>query len=163
MTKKKFTRLTAAQKRVAIAKDVLQQIRLRTMVPAHVGYFLWTDRNRIESFNQESVKHCSCFVCGIGAGIVSGIRLFNKVHVSENRGFAAEAFPIAKKFFTAQQAALIEMAFEGSCIMGNNANVEMSVSAYAKARKFYERHTLPRERVQAIYQNIINNKGVFKP
>lgn len=164
---KTFNRMTAAQKRVAIAKDVINQIKNGGMIPYTGIYFLWlnnTNANLGENFNQKSLtdKNNKCKVCGIGAAIVSGIRLFNKLELSPNFGDGDSALKVIKNWFTVSQTVAIECAFEDEStrlLSKRFTNKKLN----NKAIKFGEKYFSPEEKAIAIYKNIIKNKGVFKP
>jgi hypothetical protein len=173
MANKKIKKLTAAQKRVAIAEDVLLRIS-RGTYEIRSGYFvdmpqldssIEVDRAFLEQDNPE------CNVCAVGAAIVSAIRLFNSA--SFNDGVEVrESFRIGKKFFHPKQLVLIENAFErwnGAYVMNQTSlavtELVKSIPDYElnRAIAFGESYSDTTERAVKIFENIVENKGVFKP
>jgi hypothetical protein len=156
------TRLTKAQKRVAIAKDVLKQLKALNVVKGTYlrNYGLQLPRNDQAKQHINQISR-GCEVCALGACFLSHIRLFNEVDVGTLAGRCGETVNCVfagsdlidaelHKYFTYDQLLLIEAAFEGWTGEGY------------EARDFYDKHPDPKERLQAIMQNIVKNNGEFK-
>ena len=161
---KKFRAMTAAQKRVAIAKDVIAQIKCGKF-SINAGFFgtiHGADGSRTgDAADQKFLKSkqfTSCEVCAVGAAIVSGIRLFNKVQINDGEITCGSAMGLATQYFTEQQVRLIENAFE----MGNGNFADYS-DDYIAAIEFGENYEEDEDRAIAIFTNIIRNKGTFRP
>lgn len=152
-TKTPFRKLTAAQKRVAIAKDVLKQISARRIKIQRGVFVLSRLDNETAVYNQASVRKLkSCTACAVGAAIVCGMRLFNKVERSLiDRPNALE------EWFTPSQIQEIEWAFE--CGNGYFSQRDRSHPAVL----FGERYSGPTERARAIFKNITTHNGEFVP
>lgn len=166
--KPKFKKMTAAQKRVAIARDVLKQIKARKFIIRTNHYLLWGDRSPLTPFSKETltkadVKPCQC--CAVGSAIASGLRLFNEDSVQFIDGCNAPlASKVISRWFPKKQAAAMEMAFEirqDSCRLKYFGQSE---SLMADAGKFGVKHMGDEtKRAIAIFRNIIRNEGTFKP
>ena len=119
-------RLTSAQKRITIARDVIEQLLSGTINPIQGCFIGESLENLIEnSENKDSLqklfkKQSKCSVCAKGSIFVSWAMKFNKLNVLDfnNIGFdgsrlfenkeIASAFP--RKLLTE-----IEVLFEGEC------------------------------------------------
>lgn len=152
MKKKSFSRLTAAQKRVAIARDVLDRITKRTLKPS-TGFVLEGEGVRL---NQKSVlaPTFKCEACALGAIFVSKVALGN-----EYDGPSPWDTQIVDKLvplFSREQLAEIETAFEGRVRPRHIGLVDDSVAELYKNKR-------PIERARNIFTNVVANKGEFKP
>src|SRR5687767_4934603 len=123
---KRFDRMTPAQKRVAIAKDVLKHIRSKWLKPTHGEYFnvpgvrsFYPDgqdvRAIIKSFS-------SCRVCAIGACFSAAVNRFDELRLGLTCGdsniIQSISGPDGMKnylgqWFIDEQLYLIEEVFEG--------------------------------------------------
>ena len=133
-----FNKLKAADKRVAVAKDVLAQIKLGALVPEAGKWAELEFNERLEVEDEDSyssekerlltssasaqdavVKAESCNACALGAVFVSAIRLGNKLTCGQaGLDFDGTVFDLShienhlSKFFEPEQLALMEIAFE---------------------------------------------------
>lgn len=169
--KTKFDKLTKAGKRIAIAKDVLAQLRARKLqaklgawaVPAHTNINeLPNDTDLAKLFESKQ-----CMVCGVGALFVAAVEKCGNYHISElgpnpyriegDRVF--DYLADRKKLFSNSQLRMIEIAFErGSGAMLPETKRERD------ARDFFPDEYVPAEtRMRKIMQNIIDNGGTFNP
>lgn len=169
--------MTRAEKRVAIAKDVIKQIKagrygLRT------GVYIASDGDiEIDRYDQKVVKRLKrCDVCAIGSAIASGMRLFNKCNLDVS-ACGDEALRAVRKWFSPSQAIAIEIAFEGhygeqgygqgygiyGMQSGHFATTKEHVLNKAALEFFSCRSGDPELRAIAIFQNIVDNNGTFKP
>lgn len=138
--------MTPAQKRVAIAKDVIAQIELKTIKPANDGWYLYSlNRGAWTPPSGTDVQSVipalgKCTVCAVGAAFLSGVRLFDGVKSGSNtlNGLASNRI---KKWFGRNQRCEIENAFE---------------TDYLDIRS-------PAKRLTVIMRNIIRNRGKFIP
>jgi hypothetical protein len=103
-----------------------------------------------------------CGVCAIGAVFVATVRRFNQLTLREldeqNRGYRGELTDYLERFFDANQLNLMEWAFEGSHIEGNDYDYCGYESAIIAFHRQYEDDNA---RLVAIFENIIKNKGRF--
>ncbi len=174
-------------KMVAVAKDVLSRLKkFRLYVVSN--YYL----NGVREFSfhdddgaQENLctLEGNCGVCALGAMFLSHIRLNNQVKMIDvkekmlynngeegddspngrQRHLAARTFleKCLKKITTKEQLALIEIAFE------LNDNI-LGIGKISKAKRqaaynFGNRYYGDAERLKAIMENVVKNKGMFKP
>lgn len=161
-------------KRIAIAKDVIAQIKIGAYIPTQDTYAVIGDgkelddayefgadddcdiRKTWEDINIMPNAQNRCKVCADGAIFVSGVKLFNNITFDQADG----AKQCAIRYFGQKQADLIERAFEGwdmagfsdnySCYDGNSPTV-----------KFYNKYENAKDRMIAIMKNIIKNNGTF--
>lgn len=110
-----FKKLTKAEKRVAIAQDVIAQIRAKKYVPETGAYV--TFRNNCELEEDDSIQKnfdkVSCNVCAIGSMFMSNVKFTNKFSMYEvNNMDGTEQADILKKYFNLKDLALIEFVFE---------------------------------------------------
>lgn len=167
---KKKTKLTELQaKRVAILKDALQQIKAEAYnVRSGNGYVVsWELNEKVEAL----VKVCDiisdtghktqiqkfigklinkknpCEVCARGAMLISSIRKFNHVSLGQLENNTLDNITIDRtdELFGEKNASLMEIYFE-------DGNYEFS-----------EKYPYPTERLIAIFENAIENRGIFKP
>lgn len=177
-TKKKvtFTRLTAAQKRVAIAKDARKQL-LATRYKPRRGIYVGDDlpdfeyQNYIAKINDRRLFSKAadggktfkpCKVCQIGQALVSGIRLFNRLEIS-HQSDQSDFYAGVSRWFSRKQYIMMEIAFERRDVSaGRN---ELPAEDYQRALNFAKRLHIKRPLALslAIWKNVIRNKGTFIP
>lgn len=206
----KFNNLSAAEKRILIAKDAIKQLQLNKYV-AEKGCWVSLNldeetRNQIEDgkFKERNLndyeqewqgilqrKEVSCQVCGLGAVFASAVRLNNNYVASPFADVAwKDLYPRLAKYFSMDQLAAIEIAFEGGDGMnwfeedgfaGPTAKIIKSVKGnsykhlsynklnqaqknlFTKALKFSERYDENQKCLLAIMRNIVKNNGKFVP
>jgi hypothetical protein len=184
-TNKAFQALSPAEKRVYIARDVLAQIAMKKLVPTS-GVWLTSDT---ELFTKNDVakdpelqdllkKTKQCEGCAIGGMFMCAVQVADQLKISNLEGvkefkddvkfedadprFAfldsdiqqEDAFKYLRRFFSSNQLAMIETAFEkdgDACHTGD------------ASANFVKQINDPSERMQLIMQNIIVNKGTFRP
>ena len=174
-TKKK--RLTNAEKRVAIAEDVLENLdRLIVRTGNYICGTLPEEVNPKDNA-QEKVKaiQAYCTVCALGACLLSHVRLWDRVMMGEivgtyptqylNVRYADTTAPL-KRYFTQRQLNLIESAFE---VRPLNKEYAASDEEIAQAMFFGRGYTgksydiISKNRLKAIMKNIVKNEGAFVP
>lgn len=180
----RFRKLTKAQQRVKIAKDVIQQILAGKIIPKHgVGYMILADSKRESLFNhnalldlksdvREFIEHDTCNVCGIGGTFIAALKLEDRlsfkdmIHSSDDRAMRE----YLKNWFSEVQIALIECSFEKNSLYIERILSSKKGSERQRIRELGERardHGLqylhPDDRLIAIMRNIIDNDGTFKP
>jgi len=176
---KSFSKLTKAEKRVAIAKDVLKWIKVGMIRPEHDGYFEMDDKlkTKIDSIEgkkelQELLPGTTCNVCAKGALFIADIMKRDNF-TTKNLSFIGNC-TIVKRLdgiFSENQLNLIETAFEKNIIHDNKDLLSYkndegyyhNSSLGQKAIDFGNKYDEPEERLIAIMKNIIKNKGTFKP
>lgn len=182
---KPFSRLSAAAKRIAIAKDILKQIKAERYT-IESGTWLNIDPIKLgEQSNTETqavlmqrallggkqtvtmdAPPATCTCCAVGAACASAIRLFNQDSISgspqegyELNGYD-EGMSILRKYFPEEQVDLMEAAFE---MRTDSDHEDASESSLDKAVCFGKNFGNDEKRLEAICKNIIKNKGTFKP
>jgi hypothetical protein len=163
--------------RVIIACDVIEQIKLGRY---YVQSGRYVSRDHIDaqllrgSIKNNFDKINNCQVCAIGSCFLSIVKFKNNVNFEEIGGSWSD-FVYTKKFrdlllsfFSAEQLVLIEIAFEesvrfGAAMWDTTVRGNMDYYLRVKARKFGEKYPYPDDKLIAIMQNIIDNKGEFKP
>jgi len=170
-----FNKLSASERRVAIAKDVLVQLKAKRY-KATSGTYVDFKNPLIEYDNVVDLKDAplcalsegvKCQVCARGSMFMSACGLFDKVTAkdmgmdegfsSSLDGFNPDFQAYEDRFFPRKQLALIEAAFEGDDVQDL-----LTDDQQVAARKWYKAHKGGAEvRLKAIMQNIIRNKGTF--
>lgn len=162
---------TQQQKAIAVAKDVIKRLKyLKLSMLSYIsGPVPEFSKLKEEDFqNMISKKHIkeiekNCFVCALGACILSKARLYNSIPFSK---FAStyyvwvgreKAFSFLKDIFGRKNTSLIECAY--SCVpnKGNLGTHEEKV----KASKFGCLFPNEINRLKAIMNNVITNNGSF--
>lgn len=149
--------MTAAQKRVAIAKDVLLQLKMGKYISMTGTYIAPIDHlGRDVEVNQSALKSKSrpdCRVCAKGALALSAIRKFNEYEGTAD-ALSEDHMEVITRFFGVAQADRIESAFEGFDRDGS------------RVRNYRERKNISEsdddEAIISIMKNIIRNKGTFR-
>lgn len=165
-----FEASSPAEKRVIIAKEVIEQIQLHKLNPDHGSGYLTIKMETAELKNKlrgETLQEVlltrddvSCTVCGIGALVVGCSIINGECKVRDETALRHGTRQPFKNHlddhFSTRQLNLVEAAFEkwgaGHALHGND-----------KAASFGWRYEDPANRLTAIMQNVINNKGTFKP
>lgn len=167
MTKPKtvpFEKLTKPQKRVRIAQDVIAQLNTR-LVAKHLT---WARLKGLHEAKPDAEvcaitrKQKKCEVCGLGALFVAAVERADKLKISELDGTGlsdgvneTDVFDYLGRFFDQKQLQAIESAFEGGegyCDDDGGADflpLDIGIS--------------PSTRMRLIMENIVANKGRFKP
>ena len=168
-TNKVFNSLSKAEKRVFIAKDVLESLKSNRYQAKHLTYVNAYNKLKNETFNQDSINRddFSCKVCALGAIFSSKVKIANDfecqideyglvdLYGSELNGY--DIRDNLEKYFSRTQLKSIENAFEG-----NDCDVEEGYNLNKKYKEFFNKYNNAEERLTAIMKNIISNKGLFK-
>lgn len=176
-----FSKLSKPEKRVAIAKDVLSEMKRKYIPVAGVYIHYMEFIKGVEDSDMESqdiqsnfkkIKECN--VCALGACLMSATKFANKLNFCDI-GDSVEHLnndKVKKLFnslFTPLQLLMIEIAFEGN---GGGDRFAVDVFGLDKYEfidivnecdSFHQRYKNDRNRMTAIMKNIIENKGEFKP
>lgn len=183
-TKKKQTK---AEKRVAIARDVLRQLAARKFI-AESGVYCSiddADAQKIDATSSDDLQKAlkkvkRCNVCALGAAFVSSVLKFDEMPINLS-GIGAspkyadgsqyvdtEVDTIAmrihlRKIFSAKQLAIIECHFEGWGQVTDSMFMPQSqgVAGSDKAVAFHNKHPNAKKRLAVIMQNVIDNGGTF--
>lgn len=173
----RFATLSPAQKRVAIAKDVLQQMQRDAIIPT-TGSWLTEDirigsaAGRIRNITSQTQLQAvlkamqECHTCHLGALFVSSVEIANDFKVGDmtynSFGHTTPGFPISlegpslylqlEKFFERDQLNMMETVFEQ-----NQGATHHEVGA------IYGGINSPADRMRLLMENLILNKGRFDP
>lgn len=175
ITAEQLAAMTPAEQRVAIAKDVIKQIKEQKLIVRCGRYAALLHAFDLPNgpvvggkFSQQTLlrEDVRCEVCAVGAAIVSGLRLFNGASFDIIWSPDGEGAADKAHWFSRSQTALIERAFEkkAACIIANCLpDCAPTGELLERVLAFKRRYRSPRKRVLAIYRNIIRNNGEFKP
>ncbi len=193
MTAKRTDFKTKGEARVAIAKDVLKWINTEKMSVQQSGYlhslgdalFDSTDVDN-NSDLRDKLQGKECRVCALGAVFLTTVDRFNKVGCADivSTGNRSDPWGVRyrhfssldrdmltgylNKYFTPVQLCMIESAFECDTFLeddveDNPAAVAKITKADAYGNALAEEGHSSQSRLRKIMENIIKNKGTFKP
>lgn len=172
---KTFEKMTPAEKRVQIARDVLAQLALKRLVPTPGVWLagppdekngedssaLFSKEQALKNPELKSIlnKTKECTGCALGGMFMCAVERADKLKLEElsydakEEGaiFEGDIFPYMEKFFNKEQLNKIESAFE----QGGGSCSDYEASEWAGAIED------PGTRMRLIMENIILNKGTF--
>lgn len=186
----KFNKMSKANKRIAIAKDILTQLMKRVYKATPGTYTLFRTKENVSEFGgsynedkdlqanfEKDIENCD--TCALGACILSIARLGDSLTFADVDNRNAKATKKIKSIFEPNQLALIETAFEktydnfgfwstqesGTSLWSTSVKIggQLTTEQADAAVSFGRRYSSDKSRLIAIYQNIIDNKGTFKP
>ena len=141
----KFNKMSKAERRVAVAKDVIKQIN-SGLFTARSCYFT-PKRRLMKNVFEENLPRTSCYVCGIGAAAIAKTIKFNNFDfdgsLREYGLSQTDCHDALEDCFTTDQLNKIENWFE--C---NTRNLPDSWRLKSKEN-----------RMLCIYQSVIDNEG----
>lgn len=157
-----FNALTPMKKRVAVAKDVLLQIKVGKFVPGSgYGDLIGTDMEsaggNIQTLIQKNGVYC--VGCAKAAAVIAKARLGNNLY-----GFVGEHVdePV-DDIFGKELASLLEAMYEGwsgfKYLGGRKIGRDERVALKRYEKSLPDRFNYPTARMTAIYQNIVTNRG----
>ena len=150
-----FHKLSPAEKRVAIAKDALLQLRSEALI-ARCGTYVYPSGIKYPAPSQELSEQLpnlgQCYVCARGALFLSAVRKGNNFKTGSFIGEPTQVLkPLEKRYWSRPQIKKIEAAFEGFA------------GFKSKTCKFFDKYDNAHDRLVAILKNIIKNNGTFIP
>jgi hypothetical protein len=164
-------RLTKAEKRILIIKDVLELIKLGVAkIKTGVYCEIKKGLDKLEEGGQFNtyLKKTVCRVCAKGALFLGHVDKFNNCEVvkdgSYNYAYNIEA-TIRKKLldnFSHIQLDMIETAFEKK-VMYDYTCLIRGRKLEEKCIDFGCKYRYPKDRLKAILKNMLKNNGLFKP
>jgi len=129
-----FNALSKSEKRIAIAKDALVQIKTKKIIATNGHYLSILSGFKNEDSLQKKIdsKGFSCQCCAKGALFISCVRQVNQVNMTDN--WSDERFQKSKSkdYFSVLQLDMIETAFEGQLIQDSTGELEERMSGRAK-------------------------------
>ena len=162
---------------ILVAKDVIKQIEHYSVCEgSYINVCIPnTTYDKIKPIDLRDLiptlkKARICKVCALGACLISKAKLFDNVplegmfkdsNITNSKYLLCnnKIHSLLQEIFPNQQAELIEAAFERSDNYGGNNSSENII----KAVDFGNNFDFPKERLIAIMQNIIDNRGFFIP
>ncbi len=182
-----FLKATPSEKRIMIAQDVIEQIKLGKYIPEAGEYFKTS--NKIKDQDLQCViasPKFKCNVCELGGLFTSIVKITNEFKADGSRYIESyEMKDKLKAYFSVEQLSLVEAAFEENCFgqaFGNSTIPTKNfllAESYRKRKKFekyplykvnetdfnYNKRKQENDRLAmvSICKNIITNKGSFRP
>jgi len=159
-----FDQLTKAEQRVAVAKDVLLQLKKKNYI-AKKGAYVEVKKGRRSLPVKDNIDKTVCKVCALGSCLLSIAKFKNTITFNDaERGLSSwdstdPSKRLLTSIFTRKQINLMENAFEGVVYFMH----EPFTGTDKKADRFYDQYDKDNQRLIAIMENIIKNLGTFKP
>lgn len=169
---KPFSKLSKAQQRVAIAKDVIEQLTTEKITAVSgtylsIPYAVLKPKDQL----QDVFEARKCEACALGSIFVCAVKITNNLTAGEvgssndgevrtNSINGHSMFPYLSKYFSREQICIIEGAFEGSNI-GTYGSDQLSQDLSEAAGLGYTHIDSHEDRLKVIMRNIIRNKGTF--
>ena len=162
-----LSKMTKKAARIAICKDVLQQLRLKRINPglSYVSYvpapWSWTDAKQDARDGMAFACESGCMTCALGSMMISHVRLFD--NFTKGQFFRLEqndCLDCLGQYFDEDQLLDIESAY---MLWDRNEHME-TLAAYRFGRSIAPAKVDGKsKRLRAIMMNIIKNDGTFKP
>lgn len=179
LTPVEFRKLTKAQKKVTVAKDVIAQIKAhkyRAETGRYIGDVKIGEEYAIAKHITGDIQkrlpelhHCE--VCAVGSCILSITKYENKLKWTDVGRVPSECSSITDKIltkvFTPNELVLIEVMFEGCYTNGvdnygkDKLGGVLTEEAAIKAKLWYNKYPDPEKRLLAIMRRIVKNEGVI--
>lgn len=180
--KKTTNKLTKVERRLAIVKDAILQLKLDVYKTGIYGYITLPSSILVEKRNSpgEQVQPllCNlgkkefCGVCAKGAIFLSTIRKEDNLLLVDlnNSGYVITDWLTKDKLFSRKNLDLIEAYYEsstgileaGKITWKNLDKIEQSINKFVKKYPSNNRNVRT-GRLLAILNNMVKNKGIFKP
>ncbi len=183
----KFVKLSKAKQRVVIAQDCLDRMEIGHLKPkggkfiddSHLSLIVLGDAKG-NMRNVTEVASCSlkekfnsmpvCSACAKGSLLLSFVGRINHFDVNDltfgnNNPTDDKSHAKLLEIFDLRQLALIEMAFEDSLYIHETLEgkpLKFTKNTHKKASDFWYNYDYSTDRMRAICENIIANKGTFK-
>ncbi len=176
ISKNAFDNMSAEDKRVAIAIDVIANIDSKRVRPVKGTYVDFKkdiglkDPELQDKEVNEVIRDKTCYSCALGSMFICAIDKFDRLKVGESGarqssnsngdGFGLSAvYNYLGRFFSVDQLAAMETAFEGSSFLNAPRDEEL----YRRSTLFCKGIVDPTERLKKIMSNVIFNNGTFIP
>lgn len=170
-----FAGMSKVQKRIAIAKDVISQIRAKKFKATPGTYCeLKTSQKKLKLSGSVELQTLleegainKCNVCALGGIFMSKVSLGNKFNLNSRYDKIQthidddEMISNLRGIFSELELRTIEYAFEGGDI--NSSFLGKPMHFHARLRSYSKVYKKSEDRLLAIMENIINNKGKFVP
>lgn len=169
-----FNRLSKTNQRIALAEDVIKQIKVKKYYASRGTYFQQNAIQKMALYNGLKLKdelnkilpELECECCAKGSLFLSHITKTNNCSVRNiisNVDFNLRISKRLNNLFTQLQLDLIETAFEMKVIKDYSGKLYQNEGLIEKAINFGEKYANSNNRLIGIMKNVIKNKGIFKP
>lgn len=171
----KWAAMTAPQRAVAIAKDVLYRIAIGQL-EATPGTWVAVPSSPTKDLQEAILQQQHCHACALGAAICGVARFEDRIQLDDQRRVGLWAANVSDRLievFGDNEARAMEVAFEGSQSSGfgdclHSVADRPAEDLYQRALAFAAKHGPDRSRhakrrLKAIYANIVKHKGIFTP
>ena len=159
-----FEKLEPNQKRVAVAKDVLEMLAAKKIIPRRGVYMkICNSYELVEPIEykfglHEILDQNVCQVCALGGLFAALVMNVNGVQY-KNLFQSDDVFLKLYEIFDKDQLKLIEIVYEGwECDLEDN---DKETPESLKVRDFHKDYWKSEDRMVVIMKNIIENDGTF--
>lgn len=153
---RRFDKMTPSNRRVTIAKDTIAALIAKKIV-AYQGDGYLSDRHTENG--DKLPDDYKCNVCALGGMFIGLTTRIKGLSVKTESGLRSQVIEPLVEYFDVYQLAAIEYAFERGAVALHGLNPDEAFRCEDFGME-YEDHN---DRLIAIMQNIIDNKGTFKP
>lgn len=187
ITLTKLESMTPSAARKIIAQDCLQWLELEKIVPsngiyigfeAEIGeddkpaYYEGGCKDFYQLSNDDEIpahvlieqmpEEVRCQVCALGLATIASVCRFNEVKAVELEASSSVTRRYLEKFFPVEQIYMMECAFEGwDAYILFDSFFPPPDHANEKLNAFHKKYFGGRDRLRAIFQNIVDNEGEF--
>jgi hypothetical protein len=181
LTPVEFRKLTKPQKKVAVALDVIAQIKAQRY-KANSGQYIGASRTQEEEWCKlaesregdiqstlSEIKYCE--VCAVGSCILSVTKYENKLKWHDigrvSSDCSSKVTDVLKKVFTGKELTILEVMFEGYYNDGgdnygkNQMGATLADDEAKRAKLWYSKYDDEDKRLLAIMRRIVKNEGVI--
>lgn len=115
--------------------------------------------------NNQKITCVGCAKGGLFTSFVGRVNNFKRGKIEDDNDIDGSEHVKLLEIFTARQLALIESAFEGSQYLYSydGKSINLKEDEYDRAIQYYDNYSDENQRLIAICENIVENKGTFKP
>jgi len=172
-----FQTMSKEEKRVAIAKDVIAQIKAKRYTPKTGNYVKFKNRCKLkrEESIQQNFDKVDCKVCAIGSMFMSNIKFNNKFTLVTFEHSGKKQAKKLAKYFSKKDLNLMEYVFENwkprstsywapdtfNGALNNIKYTESEIQRIKKAQELFKAKT-PKDRLVKIMTHLVENRGSFK-
>lgn len=165
-----FARMTASEKRVAIAKDVIAWLNTGK-IKASPGTYLEVTKAVSDEATGDTVGIQKCNACALGAVFACAVEKVPTINLADAEEWGNEYAPekmqeLLSPYFSTEQLYTIENAFERAVVSGLEGDNEYEqewCDLTKRALAFNKGVRSKKERLVRIMKNIIRNGGEFRP
>jgi hypothetical protein len=173
---KLFNSMSKAEKRVRIAEDCLERIQLNLINPYVNQFINPSDIQMLQQLNTDlktslnsSIQCTACAKGSLFLSYVGRVNNFDSCHLDDDNNIRSNAHKKLLEIFTHNQLSMIEYAFEGIQylryyrVKNERKEIEFSYTIRQKLSEIKAIYESPTDRMIFICENIIKNKGTYKP